>query len=222
MVEDVQALRERFRGIQSKLTDVEIEAEELKSKRDALNAEAKKLSEKIKHLMSEYEKLQEEKNVVESTGYLETIRKLSEEKARKLREVEELRRQIRELLAKVEKSGAQREREELRGKLKAHAKLEEELKALSARIEELVGKHVSMKGVVESKKARATQLKEEMKELAKRRAFARRKADEYHSLYLEKMREVLKLKDELEKTRVLLKAAKIAEELREKEISKEN
>ncbi len=217
MLEDVQVLREKLREIQSKLTDAEIEAEELKSKRDALNAEARKLGEEIKRLMRGYEELQKERGAVEPTGYLETIRELSEEKARKSREVEELRRQIRELLAKAEKGATQREREELREKLRAYAKLEGELKTLSARIEEAVSRHLSAKSAAEMGKARATQLKEEMKKLVKQRAFARRKADEYHSLYLEKMKEVKRLREELERVRIMLKAARIAEELRRRE-----
>ncbi|MEM3944550.1 MAG: hypothetical protein QXJ59_10745, partial [Thermofilaceae archaeon] len=84
---------------------------------------------------------------------------------------------------------------------------------LNTRIKELSQKYLEVKTKFTEIRSKANEMRSRLSELIEKKEALRRKADEYHNKLHEKFNEMKKVKEDIERTAILLKAAELSQVL---------
>ncbi|MEM1642726.1 MAG: hypothetical protein QXI85_08075 [Desulfurococcaceae archaeon] len=208
---DPAQLRRRLAELDSKMRKAVGEVGELKAKIDALSEERRKLREDIARLEAELRELKGRMAAVREEGGVD-VKKLWEERRSLQERVTSLRREIRELLDRIDRGEPRQE--ELRSKMREYAALESRLKAVEASINEASRRRLEERTEREKLKLRIAELQEELVRLRRRRAALKKQLEQLKSTYAAKASELQDLRQEIERIRLFIRAAEIAERLR--------
>jgi len=182
--EDLKALRE----------EVNILLNELKNLQSVIGKKRInifELKEKLEQLEWEYQTRtmdpEEEKNFVERIRDTESLLRVAERYNECLSQIKMLRQLISE-------------------KRKIHKELTDSIKKISNQYLEV---KIQLKGL----KDKVNDIRAKLSELIEKKEALRRKADEYHSKYIAKINEIKQLREEIERTALMLKAAELSKVL---------
>jgi uncharacterized coiled-coil DUF342 family protein len=219
LLTDYNSVKEEYMKLKKQKEELYNEVQKLKEERNRIREDLKALSDEIKNLLNEIKNLQEiigkrKVNVYELKERLEHLeweyqtRTMNPEEEKsfveRIRDAESLLRaaeRYTECLNQVRNL-----RQLLNEKRKIHKELTDSIKKLS-------NQYLEIKTQFKDLKDKANNLRSKLSELIEKKEALRRKADEYHAKYIEKINEIKQLREEIERTALMLKAAELSRTL---------
>ncbi len=182
--EDLRALREEVNLLLNELKN-------LQSVIGRKRVNVFELKERLEKLEWEYQTRtmdpEEEKNFVERIRDTESLLRIAERYNECLNQIKTLRQVINE-------------------KRKTHKELTDTIKKISVQ-------YLEVKSQLNDLKNKINDMRAKLRELIEKKEALRRKADEYHYKYIAKINEIRQLREEIERTALLLKAAELSKVL---------
>lgn len=217
---EYRSLKEEAAKLRERREELYNQIQKLKGERNQVRVDLRALSDEVKALLNELKTLRDtigrrRPDVYELREKLERLeweyqtRTLSPEEERHY--VERIQ-STESLLAAVERYDECLARiRELRQLIVQKRSI---LSSLTARIKELSSQYLEVKTRLAELREKVNAMRSKLSEMIEKKEELRRKADEYHAKYVEKINEIKRIREELEKTAILLKAAELSQILR--------
>ncbi|RLE71046.1 MAG: hypothetical protein DRJ43_00630 [Thermoprotei archaeon] len=223
---EIRALSSEYREVKEQVAELKARKEELyseiqkvKSERNQVREDLRALSEEVKSMLNEIKILRDaigrrRVDIYELRERLERLeweyqtRTLSPEEEKFY--VERIRNTESMLVAMEKYNECMARIRELRQLIVQKRSM---LSSLTARLRELSARYLEVKGKLAELAEKGGALRTKLSEMIERKEELRRQADEYHARYLEKVRELKRVREELEKTAILLKAVELSQVL---------
>ena len=216
ILSEYNTIKSEYLNLKKQKEELYNEVQKLKSERDRVREDLKALREEVNMLLNELKNLQaaigkrkinvfelkerleqleweyqtrtmdpeEEKNFVERIRDTESLLRMAERYNECLSQIKMLRQLISE-------------------KRKIHKDLTDSIKKIS-------NQYLEVKAQLKSLRDKVNEMRAKLSELIEKKEALRRKADEYHSKYVAKVNEIKQLREEIERTALMLKAAELS------------
>lgn len=216
ILSEYNAIKSEYLNLKKQKEELYNEVQKLKSERDRVREDLKALRDEVNTLLNELKNLQaaigkRKINVFELKERLEQLeweyqtRTMDPEEEKnfveRIRDTESLLRmaeRCNECLSQIKML-----RQLISEKRKIHKDLTDSIKKIS-------NQYLEVKAQLKSLRDKVNEMRAKLSELIEKKEALRRKADEYHSKYVAKVNEIKQLREEIERTALMLKAAELS------------
>lgn len=219
LLAEYKSLKEKYLELRKQKEELYNEIQKLKNERTSIREDLKALSEEIKNLLNEIKNYREiiGKRKLDVYELKERLEKLEWEYQTRTMDPEEERIFVERIQEAESLLRAAERYNECLNKVRTLRELIEEKRKLHKELSEMIMKisnqYLEVKKQYNDLKDKVVNMRTKIRELIEKKEALRRKADEHHNKYIAKVNEIKQLKEEIERTALLLKAAQISQTL---------